>query len=87
MRFNKDKPNRILWRTDQIYDFLAISAPTFRRYRNLLGIRGRKITGHRGRFYTWEEIMQIMELHAPPAEFWVLGLEERFELLKRVGRL
>jgi len=87
MRYTPGKPTKMAFRTEQVQEFLGISYPTLKRYRQLLGIKPRQAVGVRGRFYSWEEVCAMFELHMPPAEYFVRDLPKRLEMLTKVGRL
>ena len=87
MRYTPGKPTKMAFRTEQVQDFLGISYVTLLRYRRLLGIKPRKAIGVRGRFYSWEEVCAMFELHMPPVDCFVRDLPKRLEMLTEAGRL
>lgn len=76
------KKGTYYFRTDAAAEFLGVTGRTFRIHRKLLGIEGRKIPRRRGRFYSYEDIVQIADLIAPRVHLWAFRLDKRLRLLE-----
>ena len=86
MTFRRKRPGRIggyLLRTDEAYDFTGLSPPSFRRYRDLLGIRPRKIYRQKGKWYLFSDLLMIIEVYAPPEDRYVKHLGKRLDYFFR----
>ena len=88
MKFKNGKHyTRMTYRTDEACEFLSINYSTLKKYREMLGIEPRKLSGCLGRYYTWEELTRMLELHLPPVSCYARDLKTRLELLQKAGRL
>ena len=83
---SKKRKGRYLFRSDEAVRFLGTTPRTFRKYRDALEIRPRKIYQHSGRYYTWMELLWILDLMAPRADTWVRSLPERLKLLRESNK-
>lgn len=79
------KPRRkppMLYSTKQALEFMGISIHTLKRYRELLGIRPRKMYGVRGRYYFFHELVEIMNLRAPEDRLYKPRVLDRYLAIK-----
>jgi hypothetical protein len=80
---NKKRTGRhggYLLRSDEAAAFVGVTPKTFRRYRDLLGIKPRKIYKVPGKFYLFPDVLKIIQLYAPPRHLWVKSLDKRLQL-------
>jgi len=78
----KRKPPMV-FSTKQVLEYTGLSAHTFKRYRELLGIAPRKMYGVRGRFYFFHEIVAVMELRMPQDGLYRARVLDRYEAMRR----
>ena len=66
-------------RSDEAYDFTGLAPHSFRKYRDLLGIRPRKIYKRLGKWYMFPDLVKIIEVYAPPKDRYVKSLGKRLD--------
>jgi hypothetical protein len=79
------KKSPMLYSTQRACEYLGISQDTLRRYAKILGIRGRKCYGVRGRYYLYPELIMILRLRAPRPEDYRARVLDRYEVMRRKG--
>jgi hypothetical protein len=73
----------MVFSTKQVLEYTGLSAHTFKRYRELLGIMPRKMYGVRGRFYFFHEIVAVMELRMPQDGLYRARVLDRYDAMRR----
>ena len=61
---------------------LGVTQRTFRTHARLHRILGRKVPRHRGKFYTYSEILKIADTIYMPKHLWTYRLEDRLKRLR-----
>jgi hypothetical protein len=76
---------KLAYKTQEVLDLLEISQPTLAKYRKLLGIKPRRKTGSRFRYYLWDDIQRMLQFKYPPEDLYSRKLDERLDKMMRLA--
>ena len=73
---------RLFFDTSSAIRCLGISSSTFYEYVRLLNLRPKKIRRRRGKYWSWGQLRDIVDVLAPPIEDYRHSLAERVEIFR-----